>query len=87
MARRKWDPQIKADVVLSGLQGKSVVDICNEYQISQAQYYQWRDQFIKKMPQVFSKSSRYNQSLSQENSNLKKMVGELTLELTKAKKW
>ena len=85
MVRRKWDPQTKAEVVLNGLQGKPVADICNEYQISQTQYYQWRYQFIKKMPQVFAKSSRYHQSLSQENSSLKKMIGELTLELNKAK--
>lgn len=85
MSRRKWDPQTKADVVLRGFQGKSVADICSEYQISQAQYYQWRYQFIKKMPQVFTKSSRYHQSLSQENSYLKRMIGELTLELNKVK--
>jgi transposase-like protein len=85
MSRRKWDPQTKAEVVLSGFQGRSVADICSEYQISQAQYYQWRYQFIKKMPQLFTKSSRYHQSLSQENSYLKKMIGELTLELSKVK--
>ncbi|MFC1947287.1 transposase [Chloroflexota bacterium] len=86
MIRRKWDPQVKANVVLSGFQGKSVADICDEYKISQAQYYQWRDQFIKKMPQIFTKSSRSHQTLSQENSTLKRVIGELTLELSKVKR-
>jgi transposase-like protein len=39
MSRRKWDPQTKATIVLQGLKGKLVADICTEHQISQAQYY------------------------------------------------
>lgn len=45
MKRRKWEPTVKARIVLEGLQGRSLADICNDYQISQAQYYTWRDQF------------------------------------------
>ena len=48
MPRRKWEAKTKALVVLEGLQGKSVAEICPEHQISQSLYYQWRDQFLKK---------------------------------------
>jgi transposase-like protein len=41
MKRRKWDGKIKATVVLQGLKRKQVITICQEYQINQAQYYQW----------------------------------------------
>ena len=87
MKRRKWDPKTKATIVLQGLKGKPVADICIEHQISQAQYYQWRDQFMKKMPTLFSNTERREQSLVKENSRLKKVIGELTVELKKANGW
>jgi len=87
MPRRKWDAQTKAIIVLQGLKGRPVADICTEHQISQAQYYQWRDQFLKKLPQVFVNTERRQQSLERENSRLKKMIGELTVELKKLNEW
>jgi transposase-like protein len=40
MQRRKLDAQTKAMIVLEGLKGMPVGELCNEHQISQAQYYQ-----------------------------------------------
>jgi len=87
MPRRKWDPKTKADIVLQGLKGRPVADICTEHQISQAQYYQWREQFMEKMPRLFSNTERREQSLARENSRLKKIIGELTVELKKINGW
>jgi len=87
MLRRQWDPQTKATVVLQGFKGRSVADICTEHQISQAQYYQWREQFMKKMPQLFSDTERRERFLVRENSRLKKIIGELTVELKKLNEW
>jgi transposase-like protein len=87
MPRRKWDAQTKAAIVLQGLKGRPVADICTEHQISQAQYYQWRDQFMKKLPAVFMNTERRQASLERENSRLKKMIGELTVELKKLNEW
>jgi transposase-like protein len=81
MPRRRWNPQTKATVVLQGLKGRPVADICIEHLISQAQYYQWREQFMKKMPQLFLNGERREKALVRENSHLKKMIGELTVEL------
>jgi len=39
MKQRKWDSKIKAKVVIDGLKGKPIAQICNEYQISQSVYY------------------------------------------------
>ena len=36
--RRQWDSKTKAKIVLEGLKGRSVVDICTEYSISQSMY-------------------------------------------------
>ena len=87
MPRRKWDAQTKATIVLQGLKGRQVADICIEHQISQAQYYQWREQFMKKMPGLFANTERREQSLEMENSRLKKIIGELTVELKKINGW
>ena len=87
MPRRKWDAQTKATIVLQGLKGKPVFDICTEHQISQAQYYQWRNQFMKKLPWVFVNTERRQAMLERENSRLKKMIGELTVELKKLNEW
>jgi transposase-like protein len=87
MPRRKWDAQTKATIVLQGLKGRPVADICTEHQISQAQYYQWRDQFMKKVPAVFMNTERRQATLERENNQLKKMIGELTVELKKLNEW
>ena len=81
--RRKWDAQTKALIVLQGLKGESVADICNDHHISQAQYYQWRDQFIKQLPKVFERTERRQANLVRENDHLKQMIGELTFRLRK----
>ena len=85
MAYRKWDPKTKAMVIMAGIKGRSVVEICNEYQIPQSMYYRWRDQFLGNMPQLFSDdTSNREKELRKENSRLKKIIGELTIELKKS---
>ena len=53
MKRRKWDSKTKATIVLEGLKGKPVAALCQEPQISQAQYYQRRDQFLAHAAKAF----------------------------------
>jgi len=87
MQRRKWDPKTKAMIVLEGLKGKPVAEICIEHQISQAQYYQWRDHFLSNMKQVFTIEDRREKALTRENARLKKIIGDLTIELKKTEEW
>jgi hypothetical protein len=60
--------------------------ICHDDQISRAQYYQWRDQFLAHAPKAFEVAQQTEREarLHQENVRLKKLVGELALELNKA---
>jgi transposase len=83
MKRRKWDASTKAMIVLQGLKGKPVAGLCTEHQISQSLYYQWRDQFLANAANAFEMSSPTHKEihLEQENTRLKKLVGELLLEL------
>lgn len=86
MYRRKWDAKTKAMIVIEGLKGKPVAELCAEHQISQAQYYQWRDQFLANAPKAFEvhEQSQREARLGRENARLKTLVGELTLELKKS---
>jgi transposase-like protein len=86
MQRRQWDAKTKARIVLQGLQGKPVAELCNEYQISQSLYYQWRDQFLAHADKAFAvhQHARKEVHLERENAKLKGLVGELLLELKKS---
>lgn len=88
MKRRKWDAKTNATIVLEGLKGKPVAAICTDYQLSQAQYYQWRDQLLHHAAKAFevAQQSQREARLQQENVRLKTLVGELTLELKKKRR-
>lgn len=46
--RRSWTPEEKTEIVLAGMRGdRSVRDVCREHEISEAQYYKWRDRLIE----------------------------------------
>ncbi len=86
MRRRTWDAKTQALIVLESLTGKPVAEICTEHQISQSQYYQWRDQFLANAAQAFEvrQHTRRAAHLEHEHSRLKQLVGELTLERNKS---
>jgi hypothetical protein len=82
MRRRTWDANTNAMLVIEGLKGKPVAEICPEQQISQAPYEQWRDQGLAHAPQAFAahEQSPREARLAREKAPLKTRVGELTLE-------
>ncbi|MEK6790312.1 MAG: transposase, partial [Deltaproteobacteria bacterium] len=65
MQRRKWDSKTKVQVVMQGIKRRTVAEICSEYQISQNQYYQRRDQFLSNAGKAFetAKQSRTEERL------------------------
>ena len=85
MPRRKWDARTKALIVLQGLKGTPVSQLCTEHQISQAQYYEWRDQLLANASKAFETHQQADQvaRLARENSQLKRVVADLTLEVKK----
>ncbi len=81
--RRKWDPETKAHIVLEGLSGRPVGELCNEFGLCPSQYYRWREILLERSPTVFE-ANRPDQdvaALQRENERLKRLVGELTLAL------
>lgn len=86
MKRRRWDSKIKAKIVLEGLSGKPVSEICNEYGIYQNQYYSWKDQFLNDAHSVFEPKKGKGEQLTRllkERKELKQIIGSLTVELKK----
>jgi len=46
MTRRTWTADEKLAIVVAGLRNHhSIAELCREHQLSQTQYYKWRDQF------------------------------------------
>lgn len=87
MKRRKWTSQQKLKIALEGLSGQiEVSKLCAKYQVSQTQYYQWRDHLLKFGHQAFEikNITKKEQHLETENANLKRIIGDLTVELKKS---
>ena len=89
MRKRQWDAKTKALIVLEGLKGTPIAEICHAHQISQSPYSQWRDQFLAHAAQAFEvpQHTRKEAHLEHENARLKPLVGELTLERNKRDEW
>lgn len=84
--RKTYSPRFKAQVVLESLRGdKSQAAICREHNISADLLCRWRQQFVENTPRVFTDAAR--QATEQGRiAELERLVGQLTLELTAAKK-
>ena len=85
MKRRNWDAKTKAKIVLEGLSGRSLSEICTEYGIGQTQYYRWRDQFLSKAHRAFEseKDGSEVQRLKKKAAKYQQIIGALTVELKK----
>lgn len=89
MKRRKWTPEGKLAVVLEGVAGRPVSEICAEHEISQSQYYRWRDQFFDGAHRAFVKNEQDSRvgKLERENVRLKALVAEFALDAKKNGGW
>ncbi len=84
--RRQWTSQEKSQIVLEGIKGRPVADLCLEHQISQSMYYSWRDQFLSHMNQAFEtrKAGQREAYQNQKIDKMKKIIADLTIELKKS---
>ena len=87
MKKRQWTSQQKLQIVLEGLSGQiEISKLCAKYQIAQTQYYQWRDHLLEFGHQAFETKNitKKEQHLEQEVTQLKRIIGDLTVELKKS---
>ena len=83
--RRRWDSKTKTKIVLEGLSGRPVSEICNDYGIHQNQYYLWRDKFLSEAHKAFDSKKDVGEidRLRKKNQQLTQIIGSLTVELKK----
>ena len=88
MKRRQWTGRQKLQIILEVMKGRgSISDLCARHQISEKQYYQWRDRLLAEGARIFDFSGlgREQGRLRLENMELKARVRELKTELQKDK--
>jgi transposase len=81
---RKFSAQQKLEIVLAGLRGdRTVREVCREHQVSETQYYGWRDQLLAAGQQRFAgKDERVGESeLRKKVAELERALGRKTYEL------
>jgi transposase-like protein len=82
MHRRTWEAKTTARMVIAGLRGQPVAELCTAPHMSQAQSYQWREQLLAPAPTAFEGHEPQQQAarLEREHSRVNTRVGELLWE-------
>lgn len=76
MKASKFSDAHKAFILKQGDDGAPVAEICRKAGISQATYFNWRKKYAGPLPDEM----RRLKALEDENSRLKKIVADLTLD-------
>jgi len=87
MKKRNWSSKEKFNIVQEGLiEEFSLAKVCNRQQITQSQFYRWRDKLLSEGDKLFVRGGmdKEQERLRAENKKLKGIIGELTVELKKA---
>jgi transposase len=81
MSNRKWSSEEKIRIVIEGLTTQiSVSELCRRHNVNHAQYYAWRDKFLDGGKRALStRNLTCDDSVSEENRELKQLVAELTI--------
>lgn len=85
MKKRNWTNQQKMQIVLEGIKGNlSVAELCNKYELSQSQYYKWRNLLLEGADRVFVPDpDKEKERMRKKIDRLNQHIGELTVELKK----
>jgi transposase len=84
--RRTFTPQFKADVVLAILNGsQTMAELCRQHGLKSELVCLWKKTLLSRLPTVFDGPS-VSAVDSTRVADLERLVGQLTLELSVAKK-
>jgi transposase-like protein len=87
MKKRNWSSKEKFKIVLEGIRDEAnLAEVCNRHQITQSQFYRWRDKLLAEGDKLFVRGGmdKEQERLRAENKKLKGIIGELTVELKKS---
>jgi len=75
---RTFTPEQKIEIVLAGLRGdRPTRDVCRQYEISEALYYQWRERLLEGGKVALATPRDKKRPEATELAELKKKVGHL----------
>jgi transposase-like protein len=83
--RKKHSANLKFKIALEALNGKSIIDICRKYQVSQSLVHRWKTYLLENGGKVFGEIKSDKQSIT-EQAKLYQQIGELTVEVNFLKK-
>ena len=88
MQRRIWTADEKLAIVLAGLkQIQSVAELCRQNQISQTQYYKWRDALLEGGKQALMGAKHdTTKQFERKVEQLERIIGKQTVALEVLKK-
>ncbi len=84
--KNNYSSQDKFNIVLEALSGKiEISKLCYKYNISQFQFYRWKDKFLKFGFQAFENNniSKKEKNLEYKVDKMKNIIADLTIELKK----
>lgn len=87
--RRNWSREERAKIVMEGMQGDNIKEVCRKYEVASGQWYRWRDAFLQKGEEGLEdhrRTGKKQNPLEAENQKLTHLVGRLTLMLEEQKK-
>ena len=82
--RKTWTVEQRLTIILAALrEEQSVAQLARQHGVSEQQIYRWKAQFLDGGCQALSgaKTPRADQRLQSENEQLKRLLGEKTLEI------
>ena len=84
---RKFTPEFKAKVALAALKGdKPLAVLCREHQLSDTVVVRWRQQLLERAAALFAGQTPDELSRQKIDELERVIIGQLTVELTAAKK-
>ena len=85
--RRRFTPEFKAEVVLEALSGQSSqAELCRKHSFSDVQLSKWKRRLLENAASLFEPIDKQTNASQQRITQLKQLVGKLTLELDIQKK-
>jgi len=87
-SRRSFSPEFKLQVVLESAQRDTTIEaVCRKHTLTSSVVHRWREEFKKRAPDIFldkrdprRKSKSYGFPDGQSPDDLKKIIGELTVQ-------
>ena len=76
MKNKRYSTEDKIRILRQVDQGRSVVEVCQEHNLSQVSFYRWKKQF----GQMEVNEAKRMKELERENTELKKMLADSLLE-------